>query len=187
VRRSLLVAAGAAVVALIIFLLVSLRTADAPRPAGPAPTPPPVREAAPTPVPAPTAAPAPPPTPEPARPIPIEPPPTVRDHRDDPASAGPPSPLSSPTIATIRQALEPQIRACAPYLKDQKPARIVVSAEIHAAGGRVTARNVNIPEAETLGVEYVSCITRAYDSLSTDAPSDQTDGHDLVHMPWSIP
>lgn len=195
-RRLLLVIGAVAVLALVGGLLFMLRSDERPtsetmRPAVP-PTSTPVAST-PSPSvapPAPTPAETPPPaeTPSPARPIPgpEEGRLIVRDHRDGGPTA-PPSPLDSTTLAEARQTLGPMIRACAPLLKDGKPARMVVHARFRVGGGRVTASEVSVTDAAELGDGYVSCVKEAYARLSTDPPPDQKDGEDLVHMPWTVP
>jgi hypothetical protein len=111
----------------------------------------------------------------------------VRDHRDETEPSGPPSPIASVTLAEARQILGPMIRACIPFLPDKKLHRMVVHARFKVSGGRVTASDVSVSDAEELGAGYVGCVQQAYGQLSTDPSADQKDGEDLVHMPWTVP
>lgn len=136
-----------------------------------------------------------------ARPVPIAPPPgplgaeaaagndePVRDHRGERPTT-PPSVLLPLSTATVRQALGPAVRACATALPEQPatPVRVTVSATFRAEAGRIRSRGLAIGGAETLGATYISCMTEAFAKLDTDAPHDQADGEDLVHMLFTVP
>ncbi len=111
----------------------------------------------------------------------------VRDHRGQ-GPTGPRSPIEPLTLAGVRQALGPQIRACGTLLLDLSPGqRMIVSARINVVGGRVSASDIEVSNADKLGESYVACIQRAYAELATDPPGEQKDGEDLVHMPWTVP
>ena len=177
-KRLALVLGSLAVVALLVGLILMLRSDPAPAPV-PAPDP------APRPTP-----PAPPARGEtqPSRPVPLPP-------VGEPTPSGrlitrpaPASPVASVTIADIRQVVEPAVRACARDAQvPSPPVRVFVHARLKAEGGRVSAHDVTVEGAEPLGADVPACIARAYQELQTDMLPEQKDGEDLVHMPWSLP
>jgi hypothetical protein len=188
-RSWLLAGLAVAVVALLVGLLLALRAEDPPRD--------PVAQDT-SPAPAPPPAPRPPPAePTDRRPVPLpplEPGETldergriVRDHRGAAGPTGPASPIASLTLAHVRQAVEPQIRACAQELLDPTPIRITITARLRVAGDRVTASDVILSDREKLGDAYVTCVQRAYAELTTDPPDGQREVEELVHMPWTVP
>lgn len=206
-KKILLGVAALAVVAMIVGLLVSLRSVEstastqAPAPSAPAAPSAPeprVEPATTTPAaaqpgaPATSGAPVPADGPRPATgPSAAEEPagpPEIRDHRGGGPTA-PPSPIRPASIAAVRQALEPQIRACAEGLAGDspRPLRFTAHSTLRAGGARLTSHGLRLTGAEALGPQFADCVGRAYATLSTDAGDDQTDGEDLVHMPWTIP
>jgi hypothetical protein len=206
-QKTLLAIAAALVVAMIVGLLITLQGDDGqastgssrtapPREPAPSPssnTPPATTSPAPT-APAPSGAAAPPATPvtpesgRPERPAAADDgAPEVRDHRGA-GPTGPPSPLRPTTIASVRRVLEPQVRACAEGLEiASPPVRLVAHATLRARGGRVAADPPRITGADALGSGFADCVGRAYAALSTEVADGQTDGEDLVHMPFSVP
>jgi hypothetical protein len=207
-KKILLGVAALAVVAMIVGLLVSVRSVEStastrqPVPSAPAPAPPPpgaseprVVPSADTPAAPPPGAPAPPagavvgsqPPRPPAADDPAGPP-EVRDHRGGGPTA-PPSPLKPATVAAVRQALEPQLRACADGLASDspRPLRFVAHSTLRSGSARVTSHGLRLTGAEALGPQFADCVGRAYATLSSDVGEDQADGEDMVHMPWTIP
>jgi hypothetical protein len=88
----------------------------------------------------------------------------------------------------VRQALNQQIKGCAEGVTVAKrPIRVIAHAVLRAAGGRITASEVEVTAVEPLPAEITDCVRRAYEGLSTDAQGVQTDGQDKVHMPWTLP
>jgi hypothetical protein len=194
VKARALAVAAAAVVALVAGLIIMLRS-PAPRPspsaAAPAPGPAPAPALAPAPAARPSVSVGEPVSPsgEPARPASLPPvgDPIVRDHRMTNRPA-PPSPIVSATIAELRQVVEPAMRACARDAQiANPPVRVFVHARVRSEAGRVSVHDVTVEGAEPLGPEVAACFVRAYQELQSDAVSDQQDGEDLVHMPWTFP
>jgi hypothetical protein len=199
-QKTWLIVGALAVVAMIVGLVISLRGDDPPAYTGPRETPAAATPATPPAAPsdgAPRAA-APPPTPvapEVVRPTP-QPPvaeddederPAVRDHRGG-GPTGTPSPIASTSIASVRQALNQQIKGCGDAVAGVKrPIRVIAHAVLRAAGGRISAHEVEITSVDRLPPEITDCVRRAYEGLSTDAQGTQPDGEDKVHMPWTLP
>jgi hypothetical protein len=198
-QKTLLFVAALVVVAMIVGLVISLRGGEGTASTGGASAAPPritvpsaaggndgSRASPPTP-------PATPVTPEVKRPQPLpaveDTTPEVRDHRGEPGGGvGTASPIVPVTIASMRQALGPGVRACAEGVTiADPPARFVVHAVIRAAGGKIGATDVRVTGADALGTAFSDCVERAYAGLATDAGGEQSDGEDTVHMPWTVP
>jgi hypothetical protein len=65
--------------------------------------------------------------------------------------------------------------------------QVLVSATVRSAGGHVSAVNVTVDGAESLGPVYATCMAQAVTSLDLPAPEGQADGEDLVHLPFTVP
>jgi hypothetical protein len=205
----IVVVLGVAVVALVVGLVVMLKSnagagpnppkqpAAAPAPAPPAPAPPVA-----APVSTPTAAPAaPPPASAPATPAPApsdSPPPTytvdergnrVHDHTRDPGPTEGPA-IAVATVAVIRGAVTEPIGRCGAGLRaqpDRPSARVMVNAQVKVKNGKVAVDTVTIDNGDALPRPYLDCVISAFAAVNADAPTGQKDGDQLVHLPWTVP
>jgi hypothetical protein len=194
-RKLFLLLGGAAVVALVIGLIVSVRgTADgarrtqtnepviapAERPAAPEPTP----ASPPT---APSATPAAPPEPIVAEPPERQPGvPVVHDHRNDPPS-GTPSVLRPATVAIVHRSVQPALESC----KSQAPAganvQFSVQVGVRAEGGQLTVGDLVLHGGEPLGEPYKTCLSSALASIAAAAPEGQENGQQSIIFSAHVP
>ena len=191
-RKSFLLLGGAAVLALVIGLIVSVRgTADGAR--RPQASEPVIAPTASQPAPAPTPS-APSATPAPATPDPIvaEPPerqpgvPVVHDHRGDPPS-GRPSVLRPATVAVVHRSVQPALDGC----KSQAPAganvQFSVQVGVRAEGGKLTLGDLVLHGAEPLGESYKTCVESALASISAATPEGQGNGQQSIVFSAHVP
>jgi hypothetical protein len=187
-RKLLLLLGGAAVLALIIGLIVSVRgTADgarrpqisepaiapAERPTAPTPSAPPATPATPDPI---VAAP---PERQPGVPI-------VHDRRNDPPS-GTPSVLRPDTVAVVHRSVKPALDSC----KSQAPAganvKFSVQVGVRAEGGKLTLGDLVLHGAEPLGDAYRSCMESALASVAAATPEGQENGQQSIVFSAHVP
>lgn len=188
-RKLFLLLGGAAVVALIIGLIVSVRgTADgARRPPAREPS---VAPAEATPPPTPSAPSATPATVAP-EPIVAAPPerqpgvPVVHDQRNDPPGA--PSFLRPATVALVHRSVRPALESC----KSQAPAganvEFSVQVGVRAEGGQLTVGDLVLHGGEPLGEPYKTCLQNALASISAAAPEGQGNGQQSIVFSAHVP
>jgi hypothetical protein len=172
---------GAAVVALVIGLVVSLSsdpTRDKPRAKDPdEPAAEPIRPAASQP-------PAQRLEPRAARPVPL---PGFPPIDIEPPAA---NKVSSHTVATVRQAVNERFNKCGSGMRgkpDAPTGRIVANLHVRVRGGRLRVTNISLDNAKGLPEHYVSCLLRLFADVDTDIPPGQQDGEDILHMPFNVP
>jgi len=193
-RKLLLLIGGAAVFALIIGLIVSVRgTADgARRSQATEPVVVPAQRPTPAPIPAAPSAPSATPATPPPEPIVAAPPerqpgvPVVHDHRNDPPSATPRA-LRPATVALVHRSVQPVLDSC----KTQAPAganvQFSVQVGVRAEGGQITVGDLVLHGGESLGESYKTCVESALASISAAAPAGQANGQESIVFSAHVP
>jgi hypothetical protein len=111
----------------------------------------------------------------------------VHDHTGEPSTA-PRSPILAPTVILVRKTATPKVKECVlSILEGHEKIRVNTTAHVKVAGGRVTVQSAVAKIGSERSDEIQACVEKAFTSIDEAAPETQGDAEYDVFVAVTAP